>query len=90
MYEIKYSTKFKKDYKLLAKRHLDICLLRDVITKLVAAEPLPIACKDHKLQGEFADCRECHIKPDWLLIYKVNTDENLLELVATGTHNDLF
>jgi mRNA interferase YafQ len=55
MYEIKYSTKVKKDYKMAVKRHFDICLLQDVITKLVAAKSPPIACKDHKLQGEVSD-----------------------------------
>jgi mRNA interferase YafQ len=90
MYNITYSTKFKKDYKLAVKRHWDIDLFRLIITQLANNELLATKHKDHRLQGEYADCRECHIKPDWLLIYKINNEENILELVATGTHSDLF
>ena len=90
MYDITYSTKFKKDYKLAVKRHWDVDLLRIVITQLANDELLAPKHKDHRLQGKFADCRECHIKPDWLLIYRINEDANTLELVATGTHSDLF
>jgi mRNA interferase YafQ len=90
MYDIVYSTKFKKDYKLALKRHCDVNFLRIIITRLAHNEPLGPKHKDHKLQGKYADCRECHIKPDWLLLYKINEPENTLELVATGTHSDLF
>jgi mRNA interferase YafQ len=90
MYDIAYSTKFKKDYKRVVKRHWDTSLLRVIITQLANNEPLALKHKDHHLQGEYTDCRECHIKPDWLLIYKINEQTNTLELVATGTHSDLF
>jgi mRNA interferase YafQ len=90
MYDIIYSTKFKKDYKRVVKRRWDISLLRTVVTQLANNEELSIKYKDHRLQGEYADYRECHIKPDWLLIYKINERINTLELVATGTHSDLF
>jgi mRNA interferase YafQ len=90
MYDITYSTKFKRDYKLAVKRHWDVDLLRIVITQLANDKLLAPKHKDHRLQGKFADCRECHIKPDWLLIYRINEDANTLELVATGTHSDLF
>jgi mRNA interferase YafQ len=90
MYDIIYSTKFKKDYKRVVKRHWDISLLRTIITQLANNEALSIKYKDHRLQGEYADYRECHIKPDWLLIYIINERTNTLELVATGTHSDLF
>ncbi|MDR3366908.1 MAG: type II toxin-antitoxin system YafQ family toxin [Prevotellaceae bacterium] len=88
--DITFSTKFKRDYKLVAKRGWDISLLRVIITQLANSEPLDPKHKDHRLQGKFTDCRECHIKPDWLLIYKINVQANALELVATGTHSDLF
>jgi mRNA interferase YafQ len=90
MYEIVYSTKFKKDYKLVVKRNLDIQLLRTVIELLADNKKLAPKQKDHALQGEYAEYRECHIKPDWLLIYRIDTIENTLELVSTGTHSDLF
>ena len=90
MYDITYSTKFKKDYKLVVKRRWDIDLLRIIITQLANNEPLALKHKDHRLQGKFTDCRECHIKPDWLLIYRINEQANTLELVAAGTHSNLF
>ncbi|GHV65073.1 addiction module toxin, RelE/StbE family [Bacteroidia bacterium] len=90
MYEVIYSTKFKKDYKLAVKRNWDIELLRVVITQLSEGKALAPKHRDHNLQGQFTDFRECHIKPDWLLIYRINAIGNTLELVATGTHSDLF
>ncbi|GHU97631.1 hypothetical protein FACS1894156_9120 [Bacteroidia bacterium] len=90
MYEVVYSTKFKKDYKLAVKRNWDIELLRVVVTQLSEGKTLAPNYRDHNLQGQFTDCRECHIKPDWLLIYRINVIDNTLELVATGTHSDLF
>jgi mRNA interferase YafQ len=80
----------KKDYKLLLKRNWDVQLLRKVVMLLVNHEPLPYKCRDHKLQGMYADCRECHIKSDWLLIYTIDREANVLELVASGSHSDLF
>jgi mRNA interferase YafQ len=90
MYGIIYSTKFKKDYKLAIKRQLDTGLLYDVITQLANGETLAVKYKDHSLQGEYAVFRECHLKPDWLLIYRIDKTKNTLELVATGSHSDLF
>ena len=90
MYEIIYSTKFKKDYKTCQKRNLDISLLQNIVIKLANAQELEFNNFDHKLSGEYRDCRECHIKPDWLLIYKINESQNILSLVRTGTHTDLF
>jgi len=90
MYGIIYATKFKKDYKLSIKRNLDISLLQDVIIKLVNGITLSARYKDHDLQGDYLGYRECHIKPDWLLIYKIDDQEKTLSLVRTGTHNDLF
>jgi mRNA interferase YafQ len=90
MYDIIYSTKFKKDYKLAVKRQLDTALLYDMITRLANGETPAVKYADHSLQGEYAAFRECHLKPDWLLIYKIDKSENTLELVATGSHSDLF
>ena len=79
---------FKKDLKRIAKRGYDRILLEAVIDLLRRAAPLPEARHDHPLKGEWKDWRECHIEPDWLLIYRT-TDEDVL-LARTGTHADLF
>ena len=70
-YQIVWSTQFKKDYKRSMKRHLDINLLDDIIRKLSKGEPLDDTNKDHPLSGNWAGFRECHIQPDWLLVYKI-------------------
>ena len=62
----------------------------DIIKKLAAGEPLPEKNRDHQLSGDYAGCRECHITPDWLLIYEVDGDELILYLTRTGSHSDLF
>jgi len=90
MYEIIFSTKFKKDYKTCLKRNYDISLLQAVITKLANEQILEPHHCDHKLTGEYSDFRECHIKPDWLLIYQPDKSKKILSLVRTGTHSDLF
>ena len=69
MYNIRPTTKFQKDLKRVKKRGFDISLLTDIIKKLAAGEPLPEKNRDHQLSGDYAGCRECHITPDWLLIY---------------------
>ena len=83
-----YTTQFKRDYKLQQKRHNDLNLLDDVMKILVKEEPLPAKNRDHPLQGDYKGYRECHIEPDWLLIYKVEDDG--IYFVRTGTHSDLF
>lgn len=88
MLTIKYQTMFKKDYKWVKKRGYDTKLLEKVIGLLAARQKLPTECKDHSLSGEYKGCRECHIAPDWLLIYEIFEDE--LYLDRTGTHADLF
>ena len=75
---------------LAKKRGFDISLLTDIINKLAAGEPLPEKNRDHQLSGDYAGCRECHITPDWLLIYEVDGDELILYLTRTGSHSDLF
>lgn len=89
-YKIKPTTKFQKDLKLAQKRGCNIELIRDVIKKLACGEPLPAKNKDHALSGNFYGCRECHITPDWLLIYEIDNDNLYLYLTRTGTHSDLF
>lgn len=78
MYNIRPTTKFQKDLKRVKKRGFDISLLTDTIKKLAAGEPLPEKNKDHQLSGNYVGCRECHITPDWLLIYEVDGDELIL------------
>lgn len=90
MYTLKPTTKFKRDLKRVQQRGYDISLLTTIIKKLAAGEPLPEKHKDHELTGNFVGCRECHITPDWLLIYEIADDELYLYLTRTGTHSDLF
>jgi len=90
MYEVKPTTKFQKDLKLVEKRGYNIDLLLEVIKKLAAGETLEKRHKDHPLKGEYKDCRECHITPDWILIYEIENDTLFLYLMRTGTHSDLF
>ena len=82
------SGKFKRDFKLCLKRKYDMDLLQTVIDTLRVPAPLPDSNKDHPLTGNWLGYRECHILPDWLLIYKVDGDQ--LYLARTGTHADLL
>lgn len=79
---------FRRDVKLAQKRGKDMVKLREVILLLIEGNALPARLKDHPLSGEWKLYRDCHIEPDWLLLYKVNSDD--LHLVRTGTHSDLF
>ncbi|MCC8059381.1 MAG: type II toxin-antitoxin system YafQ family toxin [Clostridiales bacterium] len=88
--DIVWTTRFKKDYKLAIKRHLNIDLLDDIIRILARGEELPEKNKDHELTGDWVGHRECHILPDWLLIYCIDDDVLVLTLARTGTHSDLF
>lgn len=90
MYSIRPTTKFQRDLKRIEKRGYNISLLTEVIKKLANGEQLPEKNKDHNLQGEYTGCRECHITPDWLLIYEIAGNELILYLTRTGTHSDLF
>lgn len=90
MLNVKPTTKFQKDLKRVQKRGYNIALLTEVIKKLAAGEVLPEKNRDHALSGDFAGCRECHIAPDWLLIYEISNKELILYLTRTGTHSDLF
>jgi len=90
MYTLRFTTAFKKSYKLMKKRGLDLSLLDDVVDKLRRGVPLEEKHRDHELSGPFTGFRECHIKPDWLLIYLIEDQILTLTLVNTGTHADLF
>lgn len=88
--KVKYSSRFKRGLRLAVKRGLDISLLENVVEKLKARIPLDSKYKDHSLSGNYKGYRECHIQPDWLLIYLIEDDFLTLTLVDTGTHADLF
>ena len=88
MLDVRYSTKFKKDFKTCVKRRYDMELLQQIVDTLRIPDTLPPKNVDHNLSGNYAGYRECHVSPDWLLIYRVEGEE--LYLVRTGTHTDLF
>ena len=81
-------SRFKRDVKRMQKRGKDMAKLREVIQLLIGGDPLPKQYKDHPLSGDWKHFRDCHIEPDWVLIYKI--DGNDLYLVQSGTHADLF
>ena len=89
-YIIKPTTQFKKDFKLAMKRSMKIELLEEVVAMLAMGETLPDKHKDHALTGNWVGHRECHILPDWLLIYRIEDEVLVLTLARTGTHSDLF
>ena len=90
MYEVKPTSRFKRDLKYIAQRGYDLRLLTAVIQMLASGQPLAEKNKDHALSGVCSKHRECHVTPDWLLIYKVEHDILILTLTRTGTHSDLF
>lgn len=89
-YVVKATSQFKKDYKLAMKRGLKISLLDEVIALLSRGEELPEKYRDHALIGNWLGHRECHILPDWLLIYRIENDVLVLTLSRTGSHSDLL
>ncbi len=89
-YDIISTSRFKKDYKLLIKRGANMNELHRVIELLRDNKPLPEKYHDHALSGNYAGYRECHIRPDWLLIYLVDNNVLVLTLTRTGSHSDLF
>ena len=88
MRSIRRDNQFKRDIKRLKKRNKNFEKLKAIIQLLVEGEKLPPKARDHRLKGTLKDCRECHIEPDWLLIYRIEGSE--LCLVRTGSHADLF
>ena len=89
-YRIVPTGAFRQDLKLIKRRGYNISLLEVVVNLLASGEPLPPKYKDHSLSGNFIGCRECHITPDWLLIYEIDNEELYLYLTRTGSHSDLF
>lgn len=88
MLKVEHLGRFKRDFKLAGKRRLDLSLLQQVISLLMQETALPDKYRDHALTGDWRGFRECHIQPDWLLIYRI--EDGKLWLARTGTHSDLF
>ncbi|MBO4619097.1 MAG: type II toxin-antitoxin system YafQ family toxin [Victivallales bacterium] len=89
-YRVRATTRFRKDYKLLQRRGLDMSKLEAVVALLAAGATLAEQYHDHALVGDFAGFRECHVTSDWLLVYCIENDLLILTLSRTGTHSDLF
>jgi len=89
-YEVKFTSRFKKDLKNIQKQNFDMERFWDAIGMLADGIPLPDEFHDHKLIGNYIGVRECHIRPDWLLIYKTNENILVLELLRTGSHSNLY
>lgn len=90
MLEIIPSRQFRRDLRLAVKRGCRMERLREAVEALARGEPLDVRYRDHALTGNYRDFRECHIEPDWLLVYRVDADALALFLLRTGTHADLF
>ena len=90
MYQVKFTSAYKKSYKLMKKRGLDLSILEEVIDLLRQGKQLDKRYQDPALAGNYAGFRECHIKPDWLLVYLIENDVLTLTLVDTGSHSDIF
>jgi len=91
-YEIVATTAFKKELKVIKKRHKDLAKLKYIVDVLSNGDKLEEKYKDHKLldNSKYKNCRELHIEPDWLLVYRIDNNELILLLIETGTHSDLF
>jgi len=89
MLTLSLSTQYRKDYKRISRRGYNVDLLNDVIRQLLEQKTLAPRYEDHPLKGEFAGMRECHIKPNWLLIYEIDGVHLILTATRTGTHDDL-
>lgn len=90
MYKLETTSKFRKDLKLMKKRGRDMKLLKHILDKLLAGETLPPKYRDHALTGNYIGFRECHIQPDWLLVYMISETKLILTASRTGSHSDLF
>ena len=90
MYQIQFTTKMKKDVKRMKKRGKDMSKLTSVLSILSSGKSLPSQNHDHQLSGNLSDFRECHIEPDWLLVYRIENKDLILVATETGSHADLF
>ena len=89
-YNVIPTNQFRKDLKLAQKRGYDLEKLKTILHALANGQTLDPKYKDHVLLGNYVGCRECHIQPDWLLIYRIDGDQLIVVLSRTGTHSDLF
>jgi len=89
-YEISKTVRFKKDFKLIVKRNYNLTKFETLLNLLISGEELPTKYKEHLLINNFKGHFDCHIEPDWLLIFKRDDNERLITLVRTGTHSDIF
>ncbi|MEN9599391.1 MAG: hypothetical protein RL596_1710 [Bacteroidota bacterium] len=90
IFDVVETTQFRRDIRMIKKRGKSLEKLKSVVTILLHDKSLPAKNRDHQLTGNWKGHRECHIEPDWLLIYRINVEKNMLELVRTGSHSDLF
>lgn len=90
MYKLRFTNKIQRNIKLMKKRGKDLDKLTFILKLLQQGQELAAKYKDHALSGDYAGCRECHIEPDWLLVYEILNNELIILLLTTGTHSDLF
>ena len=90
MYSFTRSSKFRRDVRRCQRQHKGMEKFKTIHERLIAGKPLPTKYKDHFLIGNWVNLRECHLEPDWLLIYRINEEEQLIEYVRMGSHADLF
>ena len=90
LYNVKVTSKFRKDYKAMEKRNMNMSLLDDIISKLAQGISLPVHNRDHALTGNYAGHRSCHVMPDWVLIYRIYNENLVLSLTRTGSHSDVY
>jgi len=90
VYTVKPTNKFRKDYKQMEKRDLDMTLLDEIIAMLAQGKKLPPHNRDHALHGNYIGHRGCHIQPDWILVYRLDKNVLVLSLTRTGSHSDLY
>ena len=90
MYNLRFTNKIQRNIKLMKKRGKNLEKLKTVLKLLQEGKELPAKYKDHSLSGNYTGCRECHIEPDWLLVYEIINEELIILLLTTGSHSDLF
>ena len=90
MYETRLSTKFRRDIRRCKRQRKEMQLFKDIDALLTSGKPLPNKNRDHNLTGNWNGHRECHLEPDWLLIYRVDEVEKVIEYARTGSHSELF
>ena len=90
MYNLRYTNKIQRNIKLMKKRGKDLDKLKVVLKLLQQGAELPAKYKAHALTGNYTGCRECHVEPDWLLVYEILNNELVILLLTTGSHSDLF